>query len=408
MTEYITREIAFTIEKALNSMPVVVLTGMRQSGKSTILKNHPSLINRGYINFDDFAQLEFAKSNPEELLSSNDYLTIDEVQKCPEILTYIKKTVDKHRMPGQFLLSGSANLLLLSNISESLAGRAIYLTLYPFSRREILGTTSADPYLVKLLQSPNNVNPKTDHPIIKFQEVLTGGMPDVCLKKIGDPRFWFQGYEQTYLERDIRDFSRIKDLISFRNLLRLTALRTGQVLKTSEISRDAKLNSVTTGRYLSLLRASYILNFVEPFLSNRSSRLIKSPKIYFSDAGIAGYLIGISSNSETEKIFRGALYETYIAQNILSILSSNLINVNLMFWNIQGRYEVDFVLEYGQKLIAVEIKSGSRWTQNDLSGLKKFLSKNPSCKTAILAYNGEHTVKLGDRLWALPLGILIS
>ncbi|MCL5987028.1 MAG: ATP-binding protein [Actinobacteria bacterium] len=409
MTEYLDREISPALEHALENMPVVVLTGMRQSGKSTLLTNQSSLKNRMYISFDDYSQLEFARKNPEELLSSSELITIDEVQKYPDILTTIKQIVDKKRTPGKFLLSGSANLLLLNKISESLAGRAIYLTLYPFNKREITNSTFKTPFLLKLIESPDEIDIKTQYPIIKLSEVLTGGMPVVCLKKVEDPEIWYRGYEQTYLERDIRDLSKISDLIPFRNLLRLTAFRTAQILKISELSRDAKLNSVRTSSYLSLMQASFIINLIEPFLSSRAARLIKSPKLYFSDSGIAGYLMGVDhSEEESEEPIRGALYETYVAQNILSILVSKIPRSRLMFWNIQGRHEVDFIIESGQSVIAIEVKSNTRWTESGLSGLGAFISNTPSCKAAILAYNGERIVKLGANMWAIPLSALLS
>lgn len=405
MTRYFQRDIAHTVVEALDEMPVVVITGMRQTGKSTFLHMQPQLKNRQYYTFDDFAHLEAAKENPEVFVDTDIPLTIDEAQKCPEILTVIKKSVDRKRRPGQFLLSGSANFSILKGISESLAGRAVYFTMHPFTRREITGRIAERPFLQKFLESLKIPKIKAISPI-KEIDILQGGMPSVCLEEVKNRFFWFKGYEQTYLERDVRELSQIGNIISFRQLLHLVALRTGQLLSPSQLGRDAKLNAATTSRYLSLLEASFIIYRVSPYLGNRSSRLIKSPKVYSSDSGLASYLAGIES-LEAEPL-KGAMFETYVAQNLSGIVDSKWPEANLYFWNIQGRYEVDFIIEAGKRCLAIEIKAASRWEERDLAGLRVFLSITPHCVAAILAYNGTETVRLGERIWALPLSIVLS
>jgi len=231
-------------------------------------------------------------------------------------------------------------------------------------------------------------------------------MPSVALKEVKNRTIWFKGFEQTYLERDLRELSQIGNIISFRHLLHLAALRTGQLLVPSQLSRDAKLNVATTSRYLSLLEASFIITRLSPYLKNRSSRLIKSPKVYISDSGLACFLAGIEHLKSDP--LKGAFFETYVAQNLHGILSARWPESKLYFWNIQGRHEVDFVIEAGNKCLALEIKSSARWTESDLAGLKAFLSTTPHCLMAILAYNGATPVKLGDRLWAIPLSLILS
>ena len=220
---------------------------------------------------------------------------------------------------------------------------------------------------------------------------------------------WFRGYEQTYLERDIRELSQIGDIIPFRNLMGLAALRTGQLLSPSQLGRDAKLNAATTSRYLSLLETSYVVYRLSPYLRNRASRLIKSSKLYLGDAGLACHLAGIGdSRSLLQEPFKGGALETYVAQNLLGILDAAWPEARLHFWNVQGRHEVDFVIEADRSCIAIESKSGTRWTDRDLAGLRAFLSATPHCKAAILAYNGTEAVSLGRKLWALPLGTVLS
>ena len=230
MTDYISRDFAPTVLSALKEMPVVVITGMRQTGKTTFIQKQPGLHQRRYVTFDDFPQREAAKSDPDSFVTSEEPLTIDEAQKCPEIFTAIKKVVDKKRNPGQFLLSGSANFGLLKSITETLAGRSVYFEMHPFSRREIFHHTADKPFLERFFKTQeipkiNELKP------IRSEEILNGGMPTVCLGEVKNRSLWFKGYEQTYLERDVREISQIENIIAFRNLLHLTALRTGQLLE---------------------------------------------------------------------------------------------------------------------------------------------------------------------------------
>ncbi len=408
MTNYIQRDISDVVLEALHEMPVVVITGMRQTGKSTFLQMQHGLGNRRYITFDDFEYLEAAKTDPDGLLDSDRPVTIDEAQKCPEILTAIKKRVDGKRKKGQFLLSGSANFAILKGISESLAGRAIYLTLHPFTRRELAGRISEKPFLHKFFEK-QEIREGPYPPAIKPEEILQGGMPTICLGDVKNAFLWFKGYEQTYLERDIRELSQIGNIISFRHLLHLVALRTGQLLSPGQLGRDAKMNTATTSRYLSLLEASFIICRLSPYLGNRASRLIKSPKVYLSDSGLACYLAGVKNLAPAmQEPLRGALFETYIAQNLSGIIDSTWPEARLYFWNVQGRHEVDFIVEAGNKCIAIEVKAASMWEKKDISGLKAFLSTTPQCKAGILAYNGNKTVRLGERLWAMPLSLVLS
>lgn len=405
MTEYKPREIAKVLIESLDNMPVVVLSGMRQTGKSTLLLNQQELQSRKYISFDDFNVLETARRNPEGLLADGESITIDEAQKYPEILNIIKKEVDKKRKPGRFLLSGSANFLLLKKVAESLAGRAVYLTLHPFIRRETQGLTKEVPAIVNFIDK--GIFPKREVKPISWQEIIKGGMPSVCLGEVKNPNIWFRGYEQTYLERDIRTLTQVADLVSFRHLLQLTALRNTNVLNISELARDAKLNVVTTSRYLSLMEVSFILSRMPPYLGNRSSRLIKSPKIYLSDTGLASYLIGIR-NLDVNETLRGTFLESYVAQNLEGIFSAYYPDTKITYWNIQGRYEVDFIIEIGNETIAIEVKNSSRWQGRDLAGMKAYLSSAKRCRAAILAYNGHDVLKVEDKIWAVPINLLLS
>jgi hypothetical protein len=181
------------------------------------------------------------------------------------------------------------------------------------------------------------------------------------------------------------------------------------VLVISTLARDAKLNSVTAGRYLSLLETSFLIRRLPPFLKNRSSRLVKSPKLHFTDSGLAAHLAGIAVlEPGRDDLLRGALYETYFAQNLAALLEAHMPDAQLAYWHEQGRHEVDFVIEYGRKSCAVEVKAATRWGESDVSGLRTFLDRTPACAAAVLAYNGREAVALGERLWAIPMGGMLQ
>lgn len=408
MTEYRYRELSRTLKDALNTMPVVVITGMRQVGKSTLLQSSDFLQSYRYYTLDDFAVLEAAKNRPESLLENKQPVIIDEVQKCPELLTAIKRFVDNDRTPGRFILSGSANFSLLRGVSESLAGRALYLVLDPFSRRENTGDLTEPPTLSQFIDNPENLT-QGNASSISPDEILRGGMPPVSLYPETNAMLWFKGYEQTYLERDVRELSQVADLIVFRNFIRLAALRNGQILKISELGRDAKLNSTTASRYLGLLETSFLIRKIPPWLSSPSTRLIKSPKLYFTDSGLACHMCGIKDfGKDLSEPLYGPMLETFVAQNMAAILATSIPEAELFFWNIQGRHEVDFVIRAGRKIIAVEVKAAGRWREKDLAGLRAFLKAHPDTHAAIIAYNGTDAFRIDEKLWAIPLGLLIS
>jgi predicted AAA+ superfamily ATPase len=406
MTGYHTREITSRLGQALRHLPVIVLSGMRQTGKSTLLQNEQALSHgHDYRTLDDFATLAAAKKNPESLLENATIL--DEVQRCPELLIAIKKNVDEQRKSGKFILSGSANLALLSHVSETLAGRAGFFTLHPMTRRERTGNMNSPPFLIQFISTP--VLPSSKARPITEKEVLVGGLPPACLGPEAGTAEWFRGYAQTYIERDVRQLSQITDLVSFHSLAQLVALRTGQVLVISTIARDAKINAVTTGRYLDLLETSFLIRRLPPFLKNRSSRLIKSPKLLFTDSGLAAHMGGILSlEPGRDDLLRGALFETYVSQNFTAIIEAHMPDAQITYWHEQGRHEVDLVIDINRKVFAFEIKAATRWSENDLSGLRVFIERTPDCVAGVLLYNGKEAVNLGNRLWVIPMAQILE
>ncbi len=402
---YIHREISDKILAAAGDMPVVVLTGMRQTGKSTFLQSQRELKSWKYITLDDFNMLAACREDPETFIASGEHVIIDEAQRCPELFVAIKSSVDRKRIPGRFILSGSANFLVMKGISESLAGRAAYFNMHPLTRRECTENTASLPF-IKAFFDDQSLGGVHALPPVGPEEIKRGGIPPVCLSLIKDSDLWFRGYEQTYLERDIRDLSRIGDIIPFRNLLRLLSLRTGKILSVSELGRDARMRSASVSNYVSLMEVSCVTYRLAPFLENRASRLIKSPKIYMSDSGLAAFLAG-ADDPQSDPLY-GSLFETYVAQNLIGILHSTWPRADIFFWNIQGRHEVDFVIGSRKKCVAIEIKASSRWESRDLTGLKAFMAATPQCIAGILAYNGREPAKLGNNLWVIPISTLIS
>jgi predicted AAA+ superfamily ATPase len=408
MIPYLPRELTPLIQKALGSLPVVVVTGLRQAGKTTLLATDPVFAGRRYRTLDDLATLEASRREPEALVAGDEPVTLDEVQRSPDLLLAVKREVDRRRVPGRFLLSGSANLALLGGVSESLAGRALYLTLHPFTRRERLGRAGEPPFLVRFLEEPVLPRAASAGPLSP-DEILDGGLPPVALGQVADRGLWFLGYEQTYLERDLRDLSQVADLVAFRSVLRLAALRTGQILNRSELARDARLPASTVSRYLGLLEASFVMSRLAPHLASRTTRLLKSPKIFVSDAGLAAHLAAVTDlAAEADEPMRGALLETYVLQNLAGLLGAHLPRARLGFWSLQGRHEVDFVVASGRRAVGIEIKAASRFGDRDLAGLKAWKASTPGASAGILAYNGTEALPLGGDLYAIPLDLLLS
>lgn len=408
MTAYLDREIRIAVTHAMKSMPAVVITGMRQTGKTTFLQNDPIFKAHRYFSLNDFATLQTALSQPEALFDYGDRVCIDEAQKAPGLLTAVKKAVDRKRIAGKFVLSGSANFSLLKGMSESLAGRAVYLTLQPFSRREASGAIRDVPLLVRLLTGKNGV-PFSKAGSVDTVDILRGGMPSVRGLTATAAAVWFRGFEQTYVERDIRDLARIDDVLGFRTVIKLAALRGGQILNLSQLARDARLSVVTTTRYLQLAETSFLFRRLSPFLRNRASRLIKSPKLYVADSGLAAHLADVETmGTGDDEPMRGALFETYALQNMSSILEAHLPDARISYWHVQGRREVDFVIEHKKICVAIELKAATRWSEGDLTSLRVFSERTPSCRACLLAYNGTQTAQLGKKLWAVPLGALLS
>jgi uncharacterized protein len=407
---YLKRDIERLLVEVLAAMPVVVVTGPRQAGKSTLLQHHPDLGNRVYYTLDDIAVRTMALREPDRLLSGNQPITIDEAQRAPELMMAIKRRVDQDRCPGQFLLSGSSNFLLLRNLADNLAGRAIYLGLGPMSWRE-LSQIQGEPVIKRLFRTGSasevlnaldvQANPE---PV----DWLSGGFPPVAVSpRPARPHIWFAGYRQTYLERDLRDLSQVADLGLFDQFVQMMALRSAQVLNLRDIARDCGSNAPTVSRWLRLLETGFMGQRLPPYFSNRLKRLVKAPKWYMADSGLMGYLVGASPESVTSGPLRGALFETYIFQNLSAIMSAWLPDARLLHYRSHTGHEVDFVIETPGGLLAIEAKAGADVDARDVKGLAAIVEAESRCIAGIVVYNGSAIRQLGPRLWAIPAGALV-
>jgi predicted AAA+ superfamily ATPase len=405
---YHRREIAPLLQRLLGQFPVVVVSGLRQTGKSTLLQEEPA-VSRGrtYVTLDDLDAFALSRDDPSRLLNNAARLAVDEVQRSPEIFLTIKRLVDQQRDPGQFVLSGSANLLLHQRVADSLAGRAYYAYLHPLNRRERLGALGEQPALLRFVDEGSW--PAVSMPAVDDLEIMRGGFPEVALRPEIDAGLWFDAFERTYLERDVRDLRQVEDLVGLHRLLRLAALRVGSVLNISGLARDARLTESTARRYLDLLETLMVLRRLPPFLGNRSSRLIKSAKLYFADSGLAARLASVTSiAAASADSLRGALIETFVLQNLVATLEPHAPDVRFYYWNEQSQREVDFVIELGKKVIAIEVKAQGRIHPADSKNLENFLGRTPACAAGILAYQGDKVLEIRDKIWAVPLSVLLA
>jgi predicted AAA+ superfamily ATPase len=386
-------------------MPVVVVMGARQTGKSTLVRSHPVFGKYPYVTLDNSDIREQAAADPAGLLARAPHLVIDEVQRDPELILSLKEYIDNQprRTPGQFVLTGSANLLAMKKIRESLAGRASYTTLWPMTRRERLGFGTAglwDEYQMHPFSEWYAIANASPNPQDDWRTLVSmSGYPTPALDcgTAAARAIWYQGYIDTYLDRDLQDLASIANRTDFRRLMRVAALRIGALVNKTQWGRDAGIPPTTVDRYLDLLETSYQLVRISAYSVNRAKRLIKSPKCYWSDTGLAMYIAG-----EVEP--NGFHLENMVLCDLLAWRDSLAQRPSIMHWRTTAGDEVDFVIELpDQTLIAIECKGGSRPGHNDATPLRSFLAEYGSkVRGALLLHGGTETYKLGDRVLATP------
>ncbi len=347
----IPRALSAKVLRLAQGFPVVMVTGPRQSGKTTLVR--AAFPNMPYVSLEDPDAREYAAEDGRGFLAGYpDGAIFDEVQRAPDLLSYLQGVVDADRRPGRFILTGSQNFALSHAISQSLAGRAGVAQLLPLSAAELdaagLLTSEADACLFR------------------------GGYPELWTRPV-DPRDWHAGYVATYLERDVRDLTAVRDMVAFQRFLRLCAARTGQLLNLSSLATDGGISQSTATAWLSILETGYIVFRLTPHFANFGKRLIKAPKLYFHDSGLAAFLLGIQNPQQLNThAARPALFETMIVGELLRAAWNRGMPSNLYFWRDSTGNEVDVLRDEAGVLWPVEIKSGQTVAGDMLKGLLKW------------------------------------
>ena len=356
--------------------PVVAITGPRHSGKTTLVKH--TFSDKKYLSLEDPDTREYAITDPRGFLSTcPDGAILDEVQRAPDLFSYIQTIVDDRNKEGLFILTGSFNFGLMEGITQSLAGRTGLLTLLPFSYHELAGVDTAPSLLEKLLYS--------------------GGYPRIYDKDL-PPSEWYANYITTYLERDVRALKKIGDLDQFQKFIKMCAARCGQLLNLSSLGNDCGITHNTAKEWLSVLRASYIVFLLQPHFKNFNKRLVKTPKLYFYDTGLLCYLLEITNYSEINThALRGPIFESWVISELIKGRFNRGLKENLYFWRDNTGNEVDCIIEQGNNLLALEIKSGQTISKDFFKGLL-YWSKISGIKTAdtYLVYGGDQSQERKD------------
>lgn len=376
----ITRELGDILLEQSKKIPVIALTGPRQSGKTTLVKSL----------FPDYTyyNLEFpdvrvrALDDPRLFLKTDSKgIVLDEVQRVPELLSYIQGIVDERQKPGQFILTGSQNFLLLEKISQSLAGRVSLFNMLPLSIPEI-----ASEY------------PLSDH----YEPILYKGAYPRLYDQALEPNEWLPSYIQTYIERDVRQIVNVKDINKFQTFIKLCAGRIGQIFNASSIATEIGVDYKTIQSWLSILEASFIIFLLRPYYKNFNKRLVKTPKLYFYDTGLACSLLGIRSTNELMIHFlKGELFESFILSEFVKQKYHKNLPINFYYWRDNTGHELDCLIEFGTSLKAVEVKSGTTINSDFFKGLEFWqkISSAPS-QDCYLVHGGNdnHKRSLGQVL----------
>jgi predicted AAA+ superfamily ATPase len=398
------------LRSALRVLPVTVLTGARQTGKTTLTKSiDPS---RAYFTLDDVSVLGQAEQNPDTLLATRPVI-LDEVQRAPQLLLAVKRAVDQRRRAGDFILTGSANLHLMEQVADTLAGRAIYLELPPFCPTEWLERKHALAPLDDLFSKDFDWQQWPDEPGDWQKWLLCGGFPPVLeIASEADRSLWFSAYIQTYLERDLRQLSDVSSLPDFQRVMALAAQRTGKLLNQADLARDAALSHPTTHRYLNLLETGCLITRIRPLATNPSVSLVKTPKLLWVDCGLAAALAGIRSSAGLAlRLDAGYWLEQTLFQTLQTWRAMEPHRRRLYFWRDHAGHEVDFILEQDHQLVALEIKTSSQVSPADASGIRALRdSIKPKQKASLVrgvVLNAGKARPLDTNDFALPWGWMV-
>jgi predicted AAA+ superfamily ATPase len=347
----IPRHATSTLQRLAKGFPILALTGPRQSGKTTLAKH--VFAQKAYVSLENPDELEFANTDPRRFLARFDQGAIlDEVQRCPALLSWLQTLVDERGVMGDFVLTGSAQFELIAGITQSLAGRVGRIELLPLSTEELKAANKL----------PKDLNTM----------LLQGGYPSLYDRDVS-PQDWFGNYIATYIERDVRQLIAVRDLSQFQRFVKMCAARSGQLLNLTSLGADCGLSANTAREWLSVLEASYLVTRLQPHHQNFGKRLVKSPKLYFLDVGLMAWLLGIrDANTLDTHAARGALFETFVVSELIKQRFNQSQASDLYFWRDSAGHEVDVLLETPTGLQAIEIKSGSTFATDWIKSLKKW------------------------------------
>lgn len=397
------RELMQRINVAMSDTPVVLINGPRQSGKTTLVREYnPSF---PYYTLDDDNLLNAVRQDPMGFVSGIDQGIIDEVQRAPELLRAIKLSVDLNRKPGRFLLTGSANLLALPQIGDSLAGRMEILTLLPLSLAEIGRRKSTFLHYAETQNWPMDVK-QFDY----VSNILTGGYPEMLTRYDAIRRnAWARAYIKAIVERDVKDISSIEKLVEMPRLLEILAQQSGKLTNFTHIGGQLNLDVKTTQKYIGVLENLFLIKRLNPWHSNALNRLVKAPKIHFLDSGLLACINRISlKRIQNDKSILGALLETWVYSELLKSISITPEPWDIFYYRDKDQIEVDFVLENEErKIVGIEVKASSTVFNQDFRGLRKLADLvGDNWLSGIVLYNGVKSLSFGANLWAIPFSLL--
>lgn len=406
------RHIAPLLAEALSDTPVVLVNGARQSGKSTLVQSlaDPAGVARQYLTLDDAVVLSAARSDPAGFINGlRGPVILDEVQRVPDLFLAIKAAVDRQREPGRFLLTGSADVMLLPGIADSLAGRIEVLSLWPLSCAELADSPDLNraDALFTGDWSALAVPPCERDELVA--RLLAGGFPDAVVRTSQRRReAWFDSYVQAVLMRDVRELANIEQLTEVPNLLHLLATRSGTLLNLAEISRSARLPQSTLKRYFALLEMLFLVVRLPSWERNPGKRLVKAPKVFLPDSGLLNYLMAATPESLAAKPgLPGGMVETFVLAELLKHLAFSSQRLTLWHYRTQTNIEVDFILEnrLGQ-ITGIEVKASATVDGKDFKGLRHLQETEPAIfQRGIVLYAGREVVPFGEKLWAVPLSV---
>lgn len=395
---------AARVTTALKDTPVVMVNGPRQSGKTTLVRDFAGA-GRAYLTLDDDTVLQAARGDPAGFLRGLDRVIIDEVQRAPELLRAMKRLIDDDRRPGRFLLTGSANVLTLPQVSESLAGRMEVVSLLPLSRAEIRGRKPA--FLEKALAGKLVRPPETMIGGDLVRAVLTGGYPEMLQRQDARRRqAWARDYLKAIIQRDVRDIAEVGKLDQLPHLLRVLAHHSGRLTNFTRIGGQLGLDDKTTGKYVAILEQLFLVRRVEPWFSNRLNRLVKTPRLHFLDSGLLAATLGATEERiAKDRAILGPVLETFVFSEILKQSEWLDESCILHHYRDKDQDEIDIVLETGGgALIGIEVKAAATVSAADFRGLRKLGdARGDDLKLGVVLYDGENIVPFGDHLFAAPI-----